>query len=144
MVAEEDRFGPVNHVVVQFERGHIEPSGFTRLLGLVDAGIIRVLDLEFVVNEGGTVRTVDASELEGVDLEAFAGASSALLDRTDIDLVGSRLEADHIAAVLVYEELSLLPVLAAWEGAGGSVLSEGPVDVSDIDETLALEDAVQS
>lgn len=41
-----------------------------------------------------------------------------------------------MAAVLVYEELPMLSVLRACEGAGATVLAEGPVAVTDIDTTL--------
>ncbi|HYR16228.1 MAG TPA: DUF6325 family protein [Mycobacterium sp.] len=87
---------------------------FDRLLKLVDAGLIRVLDLEFVTNADGVARTVPASQA-GPEFSLFEGAASGLLDRDDLDAVAARLAPGATAAVLVYEELSILGVIEAWE-----------------------------
>ncbi len=131
----EDRFGPVEHVVVEFTDSTTVRAGFTRLLGLADAGLIRVLDLEFVTAEDGATRVVPASAV-AAELGTFDGASSGLLDHDDLEAVAARLAPGTTAAVLVYEDLSILDVLAAWENDGATVVSEGHVNVDDIDAAL--------
>ncbi|MBJ7339636.1 DUF6325 family protein [Mycolicibacterium sp.] len=131
----EDRFGATAHVVVEFTDGATVKDGFTRLLALVDAGLIRVLDLEFVTAVDGAARVRHASEV-AVELGTFDGASSGLLDREDLDDVATRLAPGATAAVLIYEDLAILDVVAAWENDGATVVSEGPVDVDDIDAAL--------
>ena len=110
----EDHLGPVDYVVVAFSESSAVRAGFDRLLKLVDAGLIRVLDLEFVTNADGVARTVPASQA-GPELSLFEGAASGLFDRDDLDAVAARLAPGATAAVLVYEELSILRVIEAWE-----------------------------
>jgi Family of unknown function (DUF6325) len=131
----EDRFGPVSHVVVEFTDPASVKAGFDRLVQLVDAGLIRVLDLEFVHSIDGVASTVPAGRVD-VGLEQFDGAASGLLDRDDLDAVAADLPHGSTAAVLVYEELALLNVLHSWDAGGARIVSEGPVEVDDIDTAL--------
>jgi hypothetical protein len=131
----EDHFGPIDFVAVEFSDSAAVGDGFDRLLKLVDAGLIRVLDLEFVTNADGVTRQVPIPQL-GPELSPFEGASSGLLDRDDVNAVAAGLAPGGTAAVLVYEELSILGVIEAWENGGARIISEGPVDVDDIDTAL--------
>jgi hypothetical protein len=51
----------------------------------------------------------------GPEFSLFEGAAPGLLDRDDLDAVAARLAPGATAAVLVYEELSILGVIEAWE-----------------------------
>ncbi len=131
-----DHLGPVDYVVVEFADPTAILPGLQRLLTLVESGRIQVLDLEFITNSDGGPRTVAAADL-GADFAEFEGAASGLLDRDDLAAVAADLAPAAIAAVLVYEELTILEVFEAWEAAGAAIVSEGPVDVDDI--AVALE-----
>lgn len=130
-----EHLGPVDYLVVEFGDAADVRAGFDHLLTLVDAGLIRVLDLEFVTGAGGAAHTITATQA-GPGLAEFDGASSGLLDRDDLDAVVADLAPEAKAAVLVYEELSILTVIEAWENAGARIVSEGPIDVDDIDTAL--------
>ncbi|ORA40005.1 DUF6325 family protein [Mycobacterium aquaticum] len=131
----EDHFGPVDYVIVEFSDSSSVAAGFDRLLDLVDHDRIRVLDLEFITKADGVVSSVPASQF-GSRFAVLEGANSGLLDRDDLDTATADLTPGMTAAVLVYEELSILHVIEAWESAGATILSEGPVDVDDIDAAL--------
>lgn len=137
--------GPIEYVAVEFPGGAIGADGFRELLDLVERRVIRVLDLEFVaLGADGGVASVEPTTLgtvDGLDMAVFGGASSGILDASDLAMLGSDLTPGSIAAVLVYEELSMLQVLASWEGAGGKLLAEGPVDAADLISAL---DATES
>ena len=49
----------------------------------------------------------------------------------------------EVAAIVVYEELSFLPVIGAWGADGGTVLTEGPVLVDDLIDALDATDALE-
>ncbi|MBS1691310.1 MAG: hypothetical protein JST91_03720 [Actinobacteria bacterium] len=132
---QEDRFGPVDYVVVEFTDPASVKAGFERLLQLVDSHAIRVLDLEFVHSINGVASTVQASRLSP-ELAQFDGAASGLLDRDDLDTVAAGMAHGTTAAVLVYEDLPMLGVIEAWESGGASVVAEGPVDVEDLAEAV--------
>ena len=131
----EDRFGPVDYVVIEFTDATAVRPGFDRLVELVDRGLIRVLDLEFIHSIDGVAATVPAGRVDA-GLAQFDGASSGLLDRGDLDAVAANLPHGSTAAVLIYEDLPLLDVLDAWEAGGARVVSEGPVDLADLDAAV--------
>jgi hypothetical protein len=125
----EDRLGPVDYLVVRLPDDGAR-AGFDALLAVVDAGRVRILDLEVLVrSEDGVllVETAAWGSRAGIDLGAFAGATSGLLDDEDRAVLAEQLDAGQSALVVVYEVLVLDPVLAAFTAAGGTVLDEGPV-----------------
>ena len=58
------------------------------MLSLADQGVVDILDMEFIAKDAGsTAKKVDVWEFavpEGVDLSTWAGASSGLLDDSDV------------------------------------------------------------
>ena len=69
-------------------------------------------------DSAGGASKVDVDKLanpDGVDLSAWAGSSSGLLDRTDVDEIAAAIQPGSVAAVIVYENrwvLSLVRHLA--------------------------------
>ena len=113
------------------------------LLDLVDRNIIRILDLAFMVKaEDGPVAAVDIGDVKefGEIFEAFAGASSGLLDYDDIAEAGAALEPGTSAAVLVWENRWAAPVAAALRRSGGQLVASGRLPVQAI---LASLDALE-
>lgn len=138
-MANQDQFGPIEYVAVEFPDGTITAEGFEQLLAVVDNGTIRILDLEFVAKAAdSSVSVVPAStfDLPDFDLAQFEGAASSLLDAADLAAVGEDIAAGSVAAVLVYEELTLLPVLEAWAQAGGRVITEGHISLDELATAL--------
>jgi hypothetical protein len=143
-VSAGDELGPVDHLVVEFPEGVIAGDGFEVLLGLVEAHVVFVLDLEFVrAEDDGSVSLVDVRELSGsgVDLTAFEGASSGLLDEADLRLVGEGLAPGSVAAVLVYEHLDAVALAAGMRRGGGRVISQSRVPVEDLEAAFDTEKA---
>ena len=92
---DSDQLGPMDYAAVEFPGGRITGDGFRILLDLADRGSVRILDLEFVTRTSdGSIEVVDIAALDtepGVDLTPFAGASSGILDRVDLDEVGGNI-----------------------------------------------------
>jgi uncharacterized membrane protein len=78
MSASESTFGPVQMLVLEFDRTKFDGEVMPELERLRDAGIIRLLDLLFVRKpEGGEVEVVQRSDLtqdEAMDFGALIGA----------------------------------------------------------------------
>lgn len=134
-IAVTDWLGSVDHMIIEFPPDRIPVAGFAELLSLVDSGTVRILDLEFVTRVDGQPTVVTAESL-GSDLAAFTGACSGLLDDLDLATAVAGLDDGTVSAVIVYELLTMLPVVRAFARSGAAITSEGPVDVSDIDDTL--------
>ena len=97
MEAHEEELGPVDIVVIGYPAdAPMTGEAVPLLLDLVDNGIIRVLDVLFVIkNEDGTFSGLEAKNLDSEtvgDLVAFEGASSGLLGEEDAATAADAIE----------------------------------------------------
>ncbi|GMU79851.1 MAG: hypothetical protein AMXMBFR46_26400 [Acidimicrobiia bacterium] len=100
--------GPIDYLAVEFPGASVTGEGFELIDGLIRNGTIRVLDLDFVLKDtDGYVRSValgDVDNAGSIDIERWDGASSGLLDQSDIDKVGAAIDPGSLAGILVYEK----------------------------------------
>jgi len=142
--SELDQMGPVDFLVVAFPVEGMTGEAFPLLIDLVDRGVIRILDLEFIrKDQDGTVTTLSQVDLEGMKvLEAalFDGAASGLLRPDDLAEAAAALDPGTAAGVLVYENLWAAPFAAALRRSGGRMVAAGHIPVQDLVAALdALE-----
>jgi Family of unknown function (DUF6325) len=140
--SELDEIGPVDYIVLEYPEHRPTGEAFAALLDLVDAGIVRILDLVFIrKQEDGSVVVLDWHDVaDGVpEIEVFEGASSDLLGQEDFDEVGAALEPDEAAAVLVYENRWAAPFASAVRRSGGVLVASGRIPVQDIVAQLGEE-----
>lgn len=133
MTHHTERLGPIDYIVIEFPEGRVTGAGFRRIAELVDAGRILVLDIEFLRRTAdGEIEAIEAhdlGEVDGVDMAFFDGAASYLLEDDDIHEIGQAMTPGAVAVIVIYEELSMVSALAAWEGEGAVLLAEGPIEV---------------
>src|SRR4051794_19066429 len=124
-----DVMGPVGYLVVEFPGNKMTGEGFEQLVDLVERGLIRVIDLAFVMRgDDGSIQAVDLRDVDGdgeLDLAVFEGASSGLLDASDIADSGAVIEPGSSAAVLVYENRWAAPFASAVRRGGGELVAAG-------------------
>ena len=132
----DDELGPIDFFAIEFPGSRITAPGFEQLLTLADQGVIGILDLEFIAKDpAGSARKVDVHELgnpDAVDLSAWAGASSGLLDRTDVDEIAAAIQPGSAAAVIVYENRWVLSLVDAWRREGARLIADGGISASDM------------
>jgi hypothetical protein len=142
---DDDVLGPIDYLAVEWPGGQVTGEGFQLLLDLVDRGIVRVLDLEFVAKAAdGTVRTVALGDVEhrgDVDVTMWDGASSGLLDQSDVDEVASVIGPGSLAGILVYENVWAVPLMAALDRSSARLLGAGRIVAEDLVTAL---DATES
>ncbi len=137
--------GPIDYIVLEWAgdqpvTGEVMPL----LLDLVDRGLIRILDLGFIVkDQDGSVAAMDFAEAaeRGDGLADFEGASSGLLGQDDLEEAAVALEPGTVAAVLVWENLWAAPVAVALRRSGGQLVASGRIPVQAI---LASLDAIEA
>lgn len=144
----DERLGPIEFLAIEFPNGALGADGFSGLLELVDRGVIRLLDLEFLRKRpDGAVEAVPAASfgtVSGLDLAQFDGAASALLTEEDIASVGAGIESGSVAAIVIYEDRSVIPVIEAWERSGARLIGEGSLLPDEVLEALDLTDAARA
>lgn len=134
-VPDDDVLAPVDYLVLQLPAAAEVAGDLDALLQLATDGVIGVLDAEFVVNDGGTCRTAataEASSLLGIDVSAWEGASSGLLQSDDLAGLADEVEAGFVALVLVYENRWVHGLVGPWSAHGVRVVAEGAVPVDDL------------
>jgi hypothetical protein len=140
-----DQMGPIDYLVVAFPTERMTGEAFPLLIDLVDRGVIRILDLEFIrKDEDGTVTTLSQVDLERMQvLEAalFDGADSGLLRPDDLAEAAAALDPGTAAGVLVYENVWAAPFAAALRRSGGQLVASGHIPLQDL---VAALDAVEA
>jgi len=145
MTEDLEETGPIDYLVVEFPGNKFTGEAFPLLVELVDRGIIRILDLAFVVKDAdGAVRAVEVADFDGdgsLDLAAFEGASSGLLGQDDLAEAATALEPNSAAGILVYENVWAGPFAAALRRSGGQLVASGRIPIQAM---LAKLDALES
>jgi hypothetical protein len=146
MASDDDGLGPISYLVVEFPGSKMTGEGLPALVDLVDRGLIRVLDLAFIMRgTDGSVTAIELRDLDGdgaLDLTVFEGASSGLLDDEDRAAAAGAIEPGSSAAVLLFENRWAIPFTRALERSEAQVVVAGYVPMADFVASLdALETA---
>jgi Family of unknown function (DUF6325) len=146
MEAHTDELGPIDIVVIAYPAdAPMTGEAVPIMMDLVERGIIRVLDVLFVMqNEDGTFSGFEAKDLEPDkigDLKVFEGASSGLLGEEDVATASQALEPGSAAVMIVYENRWAAPFAAAVRRNGGVVVDNQRIPVQDVIDVL---DAVEA
>ena len=143
-----DETGPIDYVVIEFPGNRMTGEGFPLLIDLVDRGIIRILDLKFVMRElDGSVVAIEIADFDGdgqLDLAVFEGASSGLIGPDDIDEATSIIEPGNSAGIIVYENVWAAPFAVALRRGGAQLVASGRIPVQAILAALDASEAADS
>jgi len=143
-MAEQD-VGPIDYLVLEFPQAKITGEGMAALLDLVERGIIRILDLRFVVvGEDGSFTAVALADLDNdgkLDLAVFEGAQSGLLGDDDLAEAANLVAPATAVGLLVYENTWAGPFVSAMRNAGAEVIANGRIPA---DAVIAVLDDLES
>ena len=146
---QEDRevleeLGPIDYVILEWPGGRPSGEAAPMIVDLAERGIIRILDIAFIEKDAdGTVTALDLDHLGGSsgDFAAFEGASSGLLDFSDLQDAGEALKPGSSAAVLIWENRWAAPLAVAIRRSGGQLVGSGRIPVQAL---LASLDALEA
>jgi Family of unknown function (DUF6325) len=146
MEAHDEELGPVDIVVIAYPAdAPMTGEAVPLMLDLVERGIIRVLDVLFVMeNEDGTFSGFEATDIEADrigDLKVFEGASSGLLGQDDVTTAAEALDPGSAAVMIVYENRWAAPFAAAVRRNGGVVIDNQRIPAQDLMDALEAADA---
>ncbi len=141
---EPNAMGPISYLIVEFPGSKMTGEGFPILLDLVDRGVIRILDLRFVRRAmDGSIRAVELRDIDRdgqFDLAKFEGASSGLLDDTDIADARSVIQPGSSAGILIFENLWATPFTQALRRGDAELVAAGYIPQDTIAASLDATD----
>lgn len=127
--SDDDVLGPIGYLIVEYPGNKMTGNAFLELMSLVDRGLVRVLDLQFVMrDEDGALTVMELSDIDAdgqFDFGLFAGVSSGLLDESDLKEAANAIEPNSAAAIMVYENRWAAPFAQALREAGANLVSAG-------------------
>ena len=143
-----DEMGPIDYVILEWAgdqpvTGEVMPL----LLDLVERGLIRILDVAFIVKDpDGSVTAIDLGDLTEASpiMVEFAGAASGLLGQDDLEEAASALENGTVAGILVWENRWAAPVAAALRRSGGQLAASGRIPVQAILASLDASEPIHN
>jgi hypothetical protein len=149
MESSDMEIGPIDIAVIGYPAdAPMTGEAAPLLVDLVERGIIRVLDVLFVMkNADGTFSGFDAQDLtdKGVgDFTVFEGASSGLLGDEDAQKVADTIEPGSGAVMIVYENRWAAPFIAAVRRNGGEAIAFERIPAQDVIDALDAVEAAEA
>jgi hypothetical protein len=136
--------GPISYLIVEFPGNKMTGEGFPILVDLVDQGVIRILDLMFVARDtDGTVSILDLSDIDHdgtLDLSVFEGASSGLLDESDVADAAPVIEPGSSAGILIFENRWAAHFTDALRRGGAELVAAGYIPQDALEASLDATD----
>ena len=145
MTDENAALGPISFLIVEFPGNTLTGEGLTELMVLVDSGLINVLDLRFVMRtDEGSIASIQLADLDldgEFDVAVFQGASSGLLDDSDLDDAKAAIAPGSSAGILIFENRWASRFVQALRGGGAELVAAGYIPLADIAASLDATDA---
>ena len=146
--ASIDDLGPVDYLVVEFPADAQNFTGemVTELTALVDAGIIRVIDMMILAkSDDDTIEVTEMSDLDDLDeLQTIESELAELLAEDDIVHLAAAMEPGSVAGVLIWENLWAAPFASAARRSGGQLIADGRIPIQAIMAAIAADEALTS
>jgi hypothetical protein len=144
-MADDDALGPISYLIVEFPGSKMTGEGLPILVDLVEQGLIRILDLLFATrDEDGSLRTVELQDLDldgQIDVAIFEGASSGLLDESDLADATSVIEPGSSAAILLFENRWARSFTQALRRGGAELVAAGYIPLDALAASLDAAEA---
>ncbi len=134
-------YGPIELLMIEFPGNEFTGEIAPALADLVDGGLIRIIDILFVLkDEDGNVTEVEMGDL-GADLfeqfDPVVDELAELLTHDDAEQLTATLEPNSSAAMMLFENVWAARFADAVAGAKGRVVFNERIPRSVIEELLA-------
>lgn len=133
--------GPCEIIVIGFPGNEFDGSVAPALAKLVEAELVRIIDLVFVVKD--TAGDVTALELSSVPdhvrdaFEPVLGEASGLVSDEDVEDLAESLAPGSSAAVLLFEHTWASELAEAVSGSGGELLASIRIPREVVEEVMS-------
>jgi hypothetical protein len=148
MADPADPMGPVSYLIVEFPGNKMTGEGLAALVDLVDRGLVRILDLEFVTRGAdGSMTAIQLQDLDHdgqLDVTIFEGVSSGLLDQSDLDGAADAIQPASSAAILLFENRWAARFVDGLRRGGAELVAAGYIPLTDIAASLDAAEATRA
>ena len=144
MSDDDVAMGPISYLIVEFPGNQMTGEGFAELMALVDGGLIRVLDLRFVTRaDDGSIVVMELADVDldgDFDVAVFEGATSGLLDQSDLDDAREAISPGSSAGILLFENRWATRFVQALRGDGAELVAAGYIPIGTVAASLDATD----
>ena len=135
--------GPIDYIAVGFDGNHFDGSILNELGKAVEGGIIRVIDLVFIVkDEDGTFAAGEfedqSDEIKSALAKLGIDNQMPLFAESDIEKIAKDMKPNTAAGVLIIEQVWAKGIKKALIDAQGTLIAEGRIHPDNV--TAALEE----
>lgn len=134
-------YGPVEMLTVKFPGNQFTGEIAPALEELVESGMIRIIDLLFVIKDSDGVVTVFEQDGWGdavaAVFEPISSPEDELFSNSDADSIGVLLEPNSSAAMLLFENTWAARFVTAMANAKGEVIINARIPREVIEEVVA-------
>lgn len=132
--------GPVDVYIIAFPENQFSGEIVPAIQQQVNAGVIRILDVLFVVKDGeGNVATLTAQDIgpAGAAFAEIEVAQAGSLNDEDADEVGDDLPLNSSALLIAYENTWMSDLVGAFDRAGAVVIDQIRIPAYVVNEVVA-------
>lgn len=124
--------GPIDYIVVGFKGNNFDGSILSELSSAAESGAIRVVDLVFIIKDAdGNIDYAEIEDQDGELRETVEGMGYSgdleLLSADDAEKIGTEMENDTSAGLLVIEQVWAKGLKSALLEKGAVLLDEGRI-----------------
>ena len=132
--------GPVEYIAIAFPGNNFSGEIVPAIKELQDSGTIRVLDLVIISKDGeGNVTGIELSEASPEQQAALAvlGVQSRnLLGQEDIEDIGSALDPNSTAGLMIWENVWAARFAQSLRAADGILIANGRIPAALVEEVM--------
>jgi len=133
--------GPIDFLALEFPGNKFKGEIIPDLLELVEAGIIRIIDLVVIAkDQDGSVFVRELNELDPDTIRIFDPLKievTSMITRNDVDGIAAELANNSTAGLLLFENLWALKTKQAMLDAGARVVMFERIPHEVVEENLA-------
>jgi hypothetical protein len=140
--------GPIDFLALEFPGNKFDGSILTSILELVQAGVVRVIDMVVILkDENGEVIVRELKELDPETiriLDPLQVEVTSMISRNDIDSIAAQLDNNSTAGLLLFENLWAVKTKQAMLDANARLLMFEGIPQGVVEENLAAPAAIGS
>jgi hypothetical protein len=133
--------GPIDFLALEFPGNKFKGEIIPDLLELVEAGIIRIIDLVVIAkDQDGSVFVRELNELDPDTIRVFDPLKvevTSMITRNDVDSIAAVLANNSTAGLLLFENVWALKTKQAMLDAGARVVMFERIPHEVVEENLA-------